>query len=79
MENPATWGEAEKIIDRTLTAGNRAALRGEVGWSLAKQIAEALREACLLRDEDEAAHLFYSNPEHLRVTGPGQKRKGKQD
>jgi len=55
MENPSTWDEAVKVIDRALTAANRSAFAGTYGWSTAKQIAEALREANLLVSEQVAA------------------------
>ena len=53
MENPATWSEAEKVIDAALTAATRAQFAGKYGWSTAKQIAEALRQAGLLKEEEE--------------------------
>jgi len=48
MENPATWGEAEKIVDRIL----EQAWRNEApcGLSLNRQITDALRLAGLLRE-----------------------------
>ena len=55
-ENPATWGEPEKIIDEVLDDywRNRARPDPMIGWSLAKMIAEALRNAGLLLDQPPA-------------------------
>ena len=51
MENPATWGAAENTIDKALKQAERDRRLGIIGWSLPKQIAEALREAGLLREQ----------------------------
>ena len=53
-ENPATWGEAEHVIARTLDKFYDAVHGGQslAGFSLPKQIANALREAGLLKEED---------------------------
>jgi hypothetical protein len=53
MENPATWGKAEKVIDQAHKDYWKARKDGVIGWSLIHTIAEALREAGLLRDEDQ--------------------------
>jgi hypothetical protein len=57
MENPATWGPAEKIVDEIL---GRAFLNiGKppeervIGLSLPRQITDALREAKLLEEIQE--------------------------
>lgn len=52
MENPASWGRAERIISRTIQANQEeTGAFGRIGWSLPKQIAEALRKAGLLKEE----------------------------
>lgn len=51
MENPATWGPAEKIIEQVLH--DHAKLpRGTCGLSVNRKIADALREAGLLKEEE---------------------------
>src|SRR5260370_7774227 len=66
MENPATWGPAEKIVDKILgdIVVNRAKPIEEkiIGLSAAKQITDALRNAGLLKEEE------HEDPDH-RVTG----------
>jgi hypothetical protein len=51
MENPGSWGEAEKIIDAAHKKwwGNRD--KGKIGLSLPRQIADALRDAGLLNED----------------------------
>jgi hypothetical protein len=50
MENPATWGEVERVIHEVLAEDYRIrAGRGiVVGLSLERRIADALRDAGLL-------------------------------
>jgi len=56
MENPATWGKAEHVIIQALdeydkdVLGNRGVI---VGLSLTRRIADALRNANLLREPEE--------------------------
>jgi hypothetical protein len=50
MENPAAWTEAEKIINKAYRDWWEACERGMVGTSLAKTVADALRNAGLLVD-----------------------------
>lgn len=53
MENPATWGNAEHVIDqafRDLEEDLRAGT-AVIGLSLTRRIADALRKADLLKDE----------------------------
>ena len=78
MENPATWTRAERIVNKVI---RRHAMEIQkppdeqvIGLSLVRQITDALRRECFLRDDDEAAHVFYSDPENRRITGPGRKR-----
>lgn len=64
MENPATWGEAERIVHDTLyrhaehqIAVRTGAEKPVIGLSLARQITDALRTAGLLEgrwDDREA-------------------------
>lgn len=57
MENPATWGQAERIIAEVhrswLDNLHRTADERVTGLSLYRQIADALREAGLLREEEK--------------------------
>jgi hypothetical protein len=46
MENPATWGEVEKIIDQAYRDWFEAREKGYIGYSLAAFIANRLREGC---------------------------------
>lgn len=52
MENPATWGEAEHIVNKTINAFFARDL-DICGLSLEKQITDALRQAELLKDKDD--------------------------
>ena len=49
-ENPATWGEAERVIARALREADQAHREQLVGWSTPKRVAEALRDAGLLKE-----------------------------
>lgn len=51
-ENPATWGEAEKIIQAAIVEHDRLVYENPdlCGLSMARRIADALREAKLLRE-----------------------------
>lgn len=55
MENPATWGQAEQIIDHQLTETWDMITHGLVGLSTPRRIADALREAHLLIPEGDNA------------------------
>jgi hypothetical protein len=51
MENPATWGKAEKVIDKAIRDADKAHFQGIVGLSTTRRVADALREAGLLDKE----------------------------
>lgn len=55
MENPATWGEAEHIVNKVLherQADRQKPIEEQViGLSLVRQITDALRQAGLLARE----------------------------
>jgi len=55
MENPATWGPAEKIVNQALDAFyenvRKPADERVIGFSLARSITNALRVAGLLKEE----------------------------
>lgn len=53
MENPATWGKAEKVVFAALHEAEIARLKGVYGLSTTRQITDALRKAGLLREEEE--------------------------
>lgn len=48
MENPATWGRAERIVDTALKQWDEAHAAGFVGASRAMLICDALRKEGLL-------------------------------
>ena len=51
MENPATWDLTEEIIAEAIRKNQEETdAFGRIGWSLAKDIAEALRTAGLLNE-----------------------------
>jgi hypothetical protein len=51
MENPATWGPAERIIDKVYEEWWDDIQQDICGWSLPMRITTALREAGLLPRE----------------------------
>lgn len=53
MENPATWGRAEQVISQAYQDWWKGRAEGRTGLSLPRRIADALRAAGLLRDEDQ--------------------------
>ena len=54
MESQATWGEAEHVIYDALKKADKAALIGVIGLSKPRRIADALRDAGLLKDTPES-------------------------
>jgi hypothetical protein len=53
MENPATWKTAEVVILNAYAEWDRMQRAGAVGFSVAANIASALRREGLLKDADE--------------------------
>jgi hypothetical protein len=53
MENPATWGRAERVVSDALEAALKARDEGYVGFSTPRQITDALRREGLLKEDDE--------------------------
>lgn len=53
MENPATWGRAEKVINNAYGQWHDARMKGVIGLSLARYIADSLRVNGLLKDGTE--------------------------
>jgi hypothetical protein len=51
MENPSTWGEAEKIVNDAYSQWCEDMERRLIGLSLARRITDALRDAGLLSPE----------------------------
>jgi hypothetical protein len=66
MENPASWKTAELIIRDTLEDHALATSRGAVGYSSAAAVANALRRAGLLSDQDEPHIGWDKLRAHLR-------------
>jgi hypothetical protein len=56
MENPASWGKAEQIIDKEYHDWWDLRVDGMVGLSLAKRVADALRAEGLLAVEEAEHH-----------------------
>jgi hypothetical protein len=54
MENPMTWGEAERIVDTEYKRWWRDREDGMCGLSLARRVTDALRDAGLLELERPA-------------------------
>lgn len=50
VENPATWGPVEKVIHETIKRHRDNHLAGTVGLSRVRMIADALREAGLIKE-----------------------------
>lgn len=63
MENPALWGEAEKIVAAALERAHEARLKMICGFSTPKIIVDALREAGLLVEESTKRGR-YADDEH---------------
>jgi hypothetical protein len=53
VESPGSWRRAEAIIDAAQTQYRIDTATGMVGLSAAARVAQALRRAGLLHDEDE--------------------------
>lgn len=51
MENPATWGRAERVVSDAWTNWYDAHAKGVVGLSLPRTITDALRAEGLLKEE----------------------------
>jgi hypothetical protein len=76
MEDPATWGDAEKIVRRVLDDFFRyqklAAtdpLKLMLGWSLEMRITSALRTAGLLKDEVRGEETPVAEVQEAEVRG----------
>lgn len=70
MENPATWKEPEVIILNAWEDWNEAQRAGMVGPSIARVIADRLRKAGWLHDED-SPELGWVKLRELRNKHPG--------
>ena len=58
MENPASWGDVEKVIDQAYRDWHDAHTRGYIGASLPMTIANRLREAGLVNRGEEIPKLI---------------------
>jgi hypothetical protein len=56
MENPASWGKAEQVIDKEYREWYDLRAGGMVGLSLARRVADALRAEGLLAAEEAEHH-----------------------
>lgn len=65
MENPATWGPAEKIMHQILNQPPPP--RGTAGLSVARQITDALRHAGLLADDGAENAAAFAAVEAIRA------------
>lgn len=52
MENPDSWGQAEYLIEATMRKHYDDIAQGVIGYSLAWKIADTLRKAGILREEE---------------------------
>jgi hypothetical protein len=52
MEDPATWGPAERVVQEALLEAQRASDEVRFGLSTARTVTNALRKARLLLDRD---------------------------
>lgn len=50
MENPGTWGPAERAVAGAIGDWEQACLKGIIGPSLTRRITDALRKAGLLKE-----------------------------
>lgn len=66
MENPATWGEPERVIHDVHEQWHRGRDEGVVGWSLAKSVADALRKAGLLNEGGDMPDVTWEEYDELR-------------
>lgn len=74
MENPSTWGEAERIVQQVLDdffANQKKRVTDPtkimIGRSLPRHVTDALREAGLLKEEEVQARSCLDVPEfHCR-------------
>jgi len=53
-EDPATWGEAEKIVQRALREAAQARQQQLAGFSTPRRVADALRDAGLLAGDSDS-------------------------
>lgn len=53
MENPNTWGQAEKVVHSALLQVEKNRQEKRIGLSAERTITDALRLAGLLREEGE--------------------------
>ena len=66
MEDPQTWTQVEQVIDQTLKDWHYYRKEGLVGFSQARLIADALRDAGLLRDSSDEISSLRSVIQKLR-------------
>ena len=52
VENPSTWGEAERVVDEAMRRATELQEQGLMGLSVARQVTDALREHGLLVEHD---------------------------
>lgn len=67
MENPASWGPAEKVIDQAIRQHEQDSLPEDFyGLSMTAAIAGALRKAGLLIDTQQAGNFMNQNDELMQ-------------
>lgn len=67
VENPASWGRAERVIHEALREADVAREAGVFGASRAAVVASALRREGLLSEEDAGAGESGESGESLEV------------
>jgi hypothetical protein len=60
MENPAYWGEAERLIEEAMDEAEEAMAAHVCGWSTPMRIADKLRKAGLLPDTPHVEHNHFT-------------------
>lgn len=60
MENPATWGKAEQLVNEIIRWDVESRGEGQfrAGYSLARQITDALRAEGLLVEEEDNSKVL---------------------
>lgn len=69
MENPATWTQAEWVVQEALRKAQIGRNEGRVGLSMTRQVTDALREAGLL-DKNLPSLNVFSPPDEIPAERP---------
>lgn len=61
MENPMSWGKAEHVVSDAIKQAERGREEMRMGFSMVKQITNALRAEGLLVDAEETEQVGYDS------------------